>query len=536
MNVDKNPWLTKLNDEDKVYITDNMAGTGFDKLADELRKATRPDTDLPDFLRIDPAKLSRVSMPQAVEHVAKINAWREAENLKEGRNAATVMHKEYPDKGLAWMQMKMPEPTLLEGHYLGEDRYGNPAVLDASGSEWASASTLEEALADYRNAERRDALQAALKFEGDTMGHCVGQYCDEVGRGDTNIYSLRDRRGEPHVTIETKGDGFDPDEFLSLNKDLLADPWWSNRLKQIHSDEHISPQGKIQKLMNEMGYAGETFIQPKPMERIVQIKGKQNASPNEKYLPAVQDFVRSKDWSMVHDLPNSGLLRLQKYKSDLNDDLYNQALEKHGSYVTQEELNALQNEFYERNKDIPLKGFAKGGSVQALHDKYEESDYGYGNRPDKTKKGLGYFGELERPDGTGVMTEYSIGVPINGEEMDVPTLIPTLTLDEIRLILHLQEGEDMPRSIVHKAIDHAHQRLSEGKPIFATEEDLYAHGGIVDVLHNDAIEQIMKAFMDSMEDEQEEEEPAAVSIQITTHSQPLKSGKIPTSIREAKHG
>jgi hypothetical protein len=185
--------------------------------------------------------------------------------------------------------------------------------------------------------------------------------------------------------------------------------------------------------------------------------------------------------------------------------------------------------------EMQKAGYAKGGEVKALHDKYEESDYGYGNRPDKTKKGLGYFGELERPDGTGVMTEYSIGVPINGKEMDVPTLVPTLTPDEIRLILHLQEGEDMPRSIVHKAIDHAHQRLSEGKPIFATEEDLYAHGGIVDVLHNDAIEQIMKAFMDSMEDEQEEE-PAAVSIQITTHSQPLKSGKIPTSIREAKHG
>jgi hypothetical protein len=309
MNVDKNPWLTKLNDEDKVYITDNMAGTGFDKLADELRKATRPDTDLPDFLRIDPAKLSRVSMPQAVEHVAKINAWREAEKLKEGRNAATVMHKEYPDQGLAWMQMKMPESTLLEGHYLGENRHGNPAVLDASGGEWASASTPEEALADYRIAERRDALQAALKFEGDTMGHCVGQYCDEVGRGDTNIYSLRDRRGEPHVTIETKKD---------------------------YGDD---------------------------LEHIAQIKGKQNAAPNEKYLPAIQDFVRSQDWSMVHDLPNSGLLRLQKYKSDLNDDLYNQALEKHGSYVTQEELNALQNEFYERNKDIPIKGFANGGLV-----------------------------------------------------------------------------------------------------------------------------------------------------------------------------
>ena len=498
-DYDRNPWLGKLNNEDTVYAAGPMIGTGFDKLADELRKATRPDTDLPDFLRIDPAKLRRVSMPQAVEHVAKINAWRDAEKLKEGRNTATVMHKEYPDQGLSWMQMKMPEPTLQEGHYLGEDNRGNPSVLDPSGSAWSSASTPEEALAQYRDAERRDALKAALKFEGDTMGHCVGQYCDEVGRGDSNIYSLRDRRGEPHVTIETKGGGFDPEEFLSLNKDLLADPWWENRLKQLHSDDnqYLSPQGKIQTLMNEMRDSGETFIQPKPMERIVQIKGKQNEAPVAKYLPAVQDFVRSKDWSMVHDLPNSGLLRLQKYKNNLSDDIYNQALEKHGPYVTQDELNHYED----------LTGnYAKGGEVKDLHSKYEESDYGYGNRPDKTKKGLGYFGELERPDGTGVMTEYSIGVPIHGKEMDIPTLVPTLTPEEVQHILNIKEGERIPRSIVNKAIDHAHKRIKEDKPVFATEKDLYADGGSVvgDLPFNDPDQlrlyhQAMKHYDDVIE-------------------------------------
>ena len=523
MYKEMNHWLKKLNDEDQVYLTNTMVGTGFDKLADELRKATHPESDLPDFLRIDPAKLSRVSMPQAVEHAAKINAWRDAEKLKEGRNAATVMHKEYPDQGLSWMQMKMPEPTLQEGHYLGEDNRGNPSVLDTSGSAWSSASTPEEALAQYRDAERRDALKAALKFEGDTMGHCVGQYCDEVAGGDSNIYSLRDRRGEPHVTIETKPER-ESDYYYNLHNSMRnnsTDDFNNVFLKASNYNEanpHLSFDESRNKVMRE--------IYGPPLERIVQIKGKQNEAPVAKYLPAIQDFVRSKDWSMVHDLPNSGLLRLQKYKNNLSDDIYNQALEKHGPYVTQDELNHYED----------LTGnYAKGGSVQALHDKYEESDYGYGSRPDKTKKGLGYFGELERPDGTGVMTEYSIGVPINGEEMDVPTLIPTLTPDEIRLILHMQDGEDMPRSIVHKAIDHAHQRLSEDKPIFATDEDLYAHGGIVDVLHNDAIEQIMKAFMESMTDEEEPSAPA-VSIQITTQSQPLKSGKIPTSIREAKHG
>jgi len=322
-DYDRNPWLGKLNNEDTVYAAGPMIGTGFRDLTDELRKATRPDTDLPDFLRIDPAKLSRVSMPQAVEHVANINAWREAEKLKEGRNAATVMHKEYPDQGLAWMQMKMPEN------------------------------------------QDRDALQAALKFEGDTMGHCVGQYCDEVGGGQSNIYSLRDRRGEPHVTIETKSDSFDPNEFLSLNKDLLVDPWWSNRLKQLHSDDHqyLSPQGKIQMLMNEMSDAGETFIQPKSMERIVQIKGKQNAAPTAKYMPAVHDFVRSKDWSSVGDFENTGLTDLNKSGSQMHPELYKAATDKYGRFVTDDELNSLRDEFYEKNKDIPIKGFANGGLV-----------------------------------------------------------------------------------------------------------------------------------------------------------------------------
>jgi len=41
-----------------------------------------------------------------------------------------------------------------------------------------------------------------LQFEGDEMGHCVGGYSDEVERGDTLIYSLRDKRGQPHATIE----------------------------------------------------------------------------------------------------------------------------------------------------------------------------------------------------------------------------------------------------------------------------------------------------------------------------------------------
>lgn len=182
-----------------------------------------------------------------------------------------------------------------------------------------------------------------------------------------------------------------------------------------------------------------------------------------------------------------------------------------------------------------MEKYAYGGEVKALHDKYAESDYGFGYRPDNTQKGLGYFGILKRPDG-GIMTEYSVGVPIHGKETDVPTLVPTLTPDEIRHILNMKDGEDVPRAIIHKAIDHAHKRLDEGKPIFATEEDLYAHGGIVDILHNDNINQIIKAFAESMDEDVDDNEPD-ISIEIKTAPQIVKKGKIPTTIvKEKNHG
>lgn len=44
--------------------------------------------------------------------------------------------------------------------------------------------------------------EASLNREGEIMGHCVGSYYKEVKEGTTGIYSLRDRKNIPHVTIE----------------------------------------------------------------------------------------------------------------------------------------------------------------------------------------------------------------------------------------------------------------------------------------------------------------------------------------------
>jgi hypothetical protein len=74
----------------------------------------------------------------------------------------------------------------------------------------------------------RKQLEDALKYEGDTMGHCVGGYCDDVAEGRSRIYSLRDKRGEPHVTVEVK-----PNQHLEYND------WFQKQPEEIQNKNLI---------------------------------------------------------------------------------------------------------------------------------------------------------------------------------------------------------------------------------------------------------------------------------------------------------
>ncbi len=90
----------------------------------------------------------------------------------------------------------------------------------------------------------------ALDFESDYMGHCIGAggYDRGISDGSIEIYSIRDERGEPHVTLEVR----------------------NNALHQC--------------------------------------RGKQNKRPIAKYLPAVQAFIKSRKFKLVGDTKNTGLV------------------------------------------------------------------------------------------------------------------------------------------------------------------------------------------------------------------------------------
>lgn len=110
----------------------------------------------------------------------------------------------------------------------------------------------------------------------------------------------------------------------------------------------------------------------------------------------------------------------------------------------------------------PLLASANGADAGPL----TMPEGGWGKRPDGSEKGNGFLGPLRRPDG-GVMTEYSVGVEINGKEMDIPTLVPTLSKEQVNHILNMKEGDRMPPEIIDKAVAFAEKRVKEGKPVFA---------------------------------------------------------------------
>lgn len=95
-------------------------------------------------------------------------------------------------------------------------------------------------------------------------------------------------------------------------------------------------------------------------------------------------------------------------------------------------------------------------------------------RPDGSKKGKGWLGEqpIRFPDGsTGVATEYSTqsdAVTMNGKRVDFPTLVPTLTAAERKMMLEdiIPNDKPPPESVMQKAIEHARKRIAAGQSPF----------------------------------------------------------------------
>ena len=384
-----NQWAKKLEYDSPVYglEKDIPEQWGFTHLTDELRNALNPESGLPRNLLLTPEQMQQMGMEKAVRHVDAINKWREAQRVAadaELANRAMVL-REYPDtpempnpKGLRWMELggtPLPQDKVdvvkTDAGWRVRDKFQTPRFKE----DPLGYPTREEALAAH--AARRDFsdLEKQLRYEGDTMGHCVGGYCSDVVEGRSRIFSLRDAKGEPHVTIETqpnvrglrsylqqfehpeKPGRLEPDA-LGIT-DTLHDYVQANRRGNGDYDEFAL------ETLKKLGH-------PLPPASIVQIKGKANRRPNDEYLPFVQDFVKNHpeggQWGTVGDLGNTGLRQL----GNAFNEMERAKLKTLGhdisptGYATEAEIQALHDAFNSASgEEIPLhmRGFADGGLI-----------------------------------------------------------------------------------------------------------------------------------------------------------------------------
>jgi len=315
---------------------------------------------LPKNLLIDPKDLNKMTMTDVVDKVSDINAWRATQKAEANQilanNEATVLHKEYPD-GYKWVKLTKPkldvlEKNLPEGYKLRKSdapfEHQRWQVVDEQGlsaAEYVKANFNSrvpdpklKALENFFDKKSNEKLKEALKYEGDTMQHCVGSYCEDIASGSTQIFSLRDSKGMPHTTIEVV-------------------PSRSNTIKQ----------------MNE-GNPTDFDIE--------QIKGRRNEAPEEEYLPFVLDFLNSGKWGKVKDIEFYGVVDLQDpskvketLKSVLNYESPKNRLKKFNEAL---ELNPQANRFMPLNEFKKFVGsdyahYAAGGSVSVYDpDKIDE--------------------------------------------------------------------------------------------------------------------------------------------------------------------
>jgi len=293
--ANKHPWMTDLYMKDPTakvneITMDSKIDLGFDHLVDELNNSVNKYSDIPQHLRLKPEALDRITVPQAVQHVAKINDWRAEQMAKASKDSL----KDFPivhegGDGYNIHELKIPEEPPINWRQDDEGRWISPE---------GKISNIDP---------RYEQLDKALKNEGQQMGHCVGGYTDEVARGDSRIFTLRDPKGGAHVTIEAIPKLHNWDEIPQEVKNAA---------------EQVGEGAKA--LGRSYSDAMEAYIikwmHANPKLQIEQIKGKSNGPVSEKYRGYIQEFLNNSPniFSKVKDLKNVGLADLYEFKKNPN--------------------------------------------------------------------------------------------------------------------------------------------------------------------------------------------------------------------------
>jgi hypothetical protein len=385
--LNRNPWLKEVSPDTQVYYAGSSeqmtSKLGFDHLMDELRNAISPNSGLPQNLRLKPDQLDKVTVPQAVERVSKINEWRAAEAAK-AEKAGMLENLN------ASARFEVPDAKL--------------SFVDKPGMKWVDIPETAE--------EKGMKLCTTIGKQG---GWCTqGEHlAKSYGSGDNRLTALLDAEGRPHAQAKiskSKHDASQTELGDYLNEDeAIGDQFYRNidtvlRNRGIDEDtisdviDHVAAGGprnripeNVRDMLPEIEAEAERMLPVRQLVKpdIDELKPVGNAFSSDRaqeyarrdpnYQQVVQksvlDFLNNGDWGKVKDLDHYNLVDLQDTDSvvDTLKSIYGRDMQKgHVLFNEAVDANPDAKRFMTRGDFLnfveppqaPAQGYRKGGIVK----------------------------------------------------------------------------------------------------------------------------------------------------------------------------
>ena len=280
------PEFSKVTDDAQIYqpYANRLDNLGWEHLIDELLNSTNPESGLPMNLRMKPEGFKGLTMEEAVKKVHGINQHRALQ--------AEVARK------------KMSRAEGIPTSKTYDDGFRFVAPEDVT-----------------KNPKHREYVKDA----GKRGAWCTqGELCDHYAGGDSRVEILIDDFGNPHAQIAIEKEVPNVDDFIDnlINKDRARYESMVEKAKQTDDDlyDGIVPQvlasPEWENYVNDLQLK-QKITEIKPLgnswdhEKVQELMAK---DPNyqQKIQEKLQDFVKSRDWSSVSDLDNTGLLPVRQ--------------------------------------------------------------------------------------------------------------------------------------------------------------------------------------------------------------------------------
>lgn len=354
------PWMkpeTRLNtfpDPYRVAQRDVAGDLGFTHLIDELRDAMHPETTLPRNLRLDPKDVDKLTMAQAVERVAKINAWRAEEAAKAERAGMMANLQATPrmaDDSLQLSFVEKPGGAWVDIPETVDDKGMKLCTSIGKAGGWCTQA--EWAAKSYGSGENR--LTALVDTDGRPHAQAKITGAGEMSAFDEAIEALTPAQAMEYRQLR---------EYLDrpLELDEAVD-WLAENAPRAYKkfNKLLASRSSVPDI-TELKPPGNSFDSDRAKEYI-----KRDPQYKAKVTDSVLKFLNSGQWGDVADLHHYGIVRIHP-ESDLGARLRKAGVQ-YPEFVSQQQLTQLLDKH--GRTDLPPyaqhgnpEDFAGGGLVR----------------------------------------------------------------------------------------------------------------------------------------------------------------------------